>query len=130
MSGRLALLAIAIAAVWAGLAPAASAKAPVKFTTMTGYPSPGTPANLNVVGVLKTGDPVAKNVLILNPGTSASAAYLEPLAKTIVKLLPDWQVWAVERRENLLEDQSELNLLKQGRVSPPTSSTTTWATCR
>jgi pimeloyl-ACP methyl ester carboxylesterase len=118
MSGRVLLLAIAAAAVSAALAPVASAKAPVKFTTMTGYPSPGTPANLNVVGVLKTGDREAKNVLVLNPGTSASAAYFEPLAKTIVKRLPDWQVWAVERRENFLEDQSELNLLKQGKVSP------------
>jgi pimeloyl-ACP methyl ester carboxylesterase len=118
MSARLVLVAIAAAAMWAGLAPGASAKAPVKFKTMAGYPSPGTPANLNVVGVLKTGDPKAKNVLVLNPGTSASAAYFEPLAKTIVKELPDWQVWAVERRENLLEDQSELNLFKQGKVSP------------
>jgi pimeloyl-ACP methyl ester carboxylesterase len=91
---------------------------PVKFKTMTGFPSPGTPPNLNVVGVIKTGDPKAKNVLVLNPGTSASAAYFEPLAKSIVKVLPDWQVWAVERRENFLEDQSELNLFKQGKVSP------------
>jgi pimeloyl-ACP methyl ester carboxylesterase len=114
---RGALIVVAVAALWAALAPAAGAKAPVKFKVMAGYPSPGTPANLNVVGVLKTGDPKAKNVLVLNPGTSASAAYFEPLAKTIVKRLPDWQVWAVERRENFLEDQSELNLLKQGKVS-------------
>ncbi len=118
ISARLVLAAIATAAIWAGLAPAANAKTPVRFKTMAGYPSPGTPANLNVVGVLKTGDPKARNVLVLNPGTSASAAYFEPLARTIVKRLPDWQVWAVERRENYLEDQSELNLLKQGRVSP------------
>jgi pimeloyl-ACP methyl ester carboxylesterase len=119
MPGRLALIAVATAALWAGCAPAAGAKGPpVKFTRMAGYPSPGTPANLNVVGVLKTGDPKAHNVLVLNPGTSASAAYFEPLAKTITKLLPDWQVWAVERRENFLEDQSELNLFKQGKVSP------------
>src|SRR5215208_4207550 len=119
MPVRVALIAIAAGALWAGLAPAAGAKekVPVSFTTMAGFPSPGTPANLNVVGVIKTGDPQAKNVLVLNPGTSASAAYFEPLAQTIVKLLPDWQVWAVERRENFLEDQSELNLFKQGKVS-------------
>src|SRR5882757_383509 len=118
MSAQLALIAIATAAMWAGLAPAAGAKVPVKFKTMAGYPSPGTPGNLNVVGVLKTGDPKAKNVLVLNPGTSASAAYFEPLARSIVKALPDWQIWAVERRENFLEDQTELNLFKQGQVSP------------
>jgi pimeloyl-ACP methyl ester carboxylesterase len=117
MSGRLALIAI-VAATAMVFAPAASAKPTVKFKTMAGYPSPGTPPNLNVVGVIKTGDPKAKNVLVLNPGTSASAAYFEPLAKSIVKVLPDWQVWAVERRENFLEDQSELNLLKQGKASP------------
>ena len=116
MSAGFALIAVAAATMM--FAPAANAKVPVKFKTMAGYPSPGTPANLNVVGVLKTGDPKAKNVLVLNPGTSASAAYFEPLAKTIVKDLPNWQIWAVERRENFLEDQSELNLLKQGKVSP------------
>ncbi len=101
-----------------GLVPAASAKPPkVRFKVMQGFQSPGTPANLNVVGALKTGNPKAKNVLVLNPGTSASAAYFEPLAKSIVKVLPDWQVWAVERRENFLEDESELNLLKQGKAS-------------
>src|SRR3954449_2237593 len=118
MSMRPALIALAAGALWVGLAPAADAKVPVKFKTMAGYASPGTPSNLNVVGALKTGDPKAKNVLVLNPGTSASAAYFEPLARTLVKRLPDWQVWAVERRENYLEDQSELNLLKQGKVSP------------
>src|SRR4051794_4024569 len=117
MSMRPALIALAAGALWVGLAPAADAKVPVKFKTMAGYPSPGTPSNLNVVGVLKTGDPKAKNILVLNPGTSASAAYFEPLARTLVKRLPDWQVWSVERRENFLEDQSELNLFKQGKVS-------------
>jgi pimeloyl-ACP methyl ester carboxylesterase len=117
-SARLALAAVAVVALGAAFAPSAVAKPQVKFKTFQGYASPGTPSNLNVVGALKTGDPKAKNVLVLNPGTSASAAYFEPLAKTIVKLLPDWQVWAVERRENFLEDQSELNLLKQGKVSP------------
>ena len=52
------------------------------------------------------------------PAPPASAAYFEPLAKSIVKVLPNWQVWAVERRENFLEDQLELNLLKQGKASP------------
>lgn len=117
MPFRLAMVAIGAGALWAGLAPTATAKVQVKFATMNGFQDPGTPANLNRVGVLKTGDPKAKNVLVLNPGTSASAAYFEPLARTITKTLPDWQVWAVERRENFLEDQSELNLLKQGKVS-------------
>jgi hypothetical protein len=115
---RLVLVAIAVAGLCAWFAPTAGAKVPIKFKVMRGFASPGTPENLNVVGVLKIGDPKAKNVLVLNPGTSASAAYFQPLARTIAKTLPDWQVWSVERRENFLEDQSELNLFKQGKVSP------------
>jgi pimeloyl-ACP methyl ester carboxylesterase len=115
---KLGLIALAVVALCAAFAPAAGAKIPVKFKVMPGFASPGTPENLNVVGVLKIGDPKADNVLVLNPGTSASAAYFQPLARTIAKTLPDWQVWSVERRENFLEDQSELNLFKQGKVSP------------
>ncbi|HEY1286148.1 MAG TPA: hypothetical protein VGF04_08675 [Solirubrobacterales bacterium] len=114
---RIVLAAIAAAALCAWIAPAAGAKIPVKFKVMRGYSSPGTPANLNVVGVLKIGNPKAKNVLVLNPGTSAGGGYFQPLGRTVAKTLPDWQVWSVERRENFLEDQSELNLLKQGKVS-------------
>jgi hypothetical protein len=119
-SHRFALLVALVAAIAlvAGAPASASAKVPVKFKTLRGYPSPGTPDNLDLVGVLKTGDPKARNVLVLNPGTSASAAYFEPLARTIAKRLPDWQVWAVERRENYLEDQSVLDRLKQGTASP------------
>jgi hypothetical protein len=114
---RLALIGFGTAALCAAFVPAAGAKVPVKLKVMHGYSSPGTPDNLNVVGVLKIGDPKAKNVLVLNPGTSAGGAYFQPLARTIVKTLPNWQVWSVERRENFLEDQSELNLLKRGKVS-------------
>jgi pimeloyl-ACP methyl ester carboxylesterase len=38
------------------------------------------------------------------------------LAKTIAELLPEWQVWAVERRENLLEDHSALDEAKAGQL--------------
>ena len=114
---RLALVALTTVLLCAVAAPTAGAKIPAKFKVMRGFSSPGTPENLNVVGVLKIGDPKAKNVLVLNPGTSASAAYFQPLARTIAKTLPDWQVWSVERRENFLEDQAFLNRLKQGRAS-------------
>lgn len=114
---ELGLIALAVVALCAAFAPAAGAKIPVKFKIMQGFASPGTPDNLNRVGVLKIGDPKADNVLVLNPGTSASAAYFQPLARTIVKTLPDWQVWSVERRENFLEDESVLNRLKQGTAS-------------
>ncbi|HLY38367.1 MAG TPA: hypothetical protein VKU61_10045 [Candidatus Binatia bacterium] len=99
------------------LAPLAIAHADVRFVRIPGFVAPGTPAELNTVGILQIGSPTARNILVLNPGTSASAAYFAPLAKTVVGRLPDWQVWAVERRENQLEDHSVLDQAKQGLVT-------------
>jgi len=97
-------------------APALASSDGVRW--MRGYDSPGTPKQYNKVGVLKFGPAKAKNVLVLNPGTSAGSAYFAPLARTLVKQVPGWQVWSVERRENLLEDQSVLDEAKQGMVTP------------
>jgi hypothetical protein len=90
---------------------------PLGVTWMQGFAAPGTPANYNKVGVIKVGPSAAKNVLVLEPGTSAGSAYFVPLAKWIVSKAPGWQVWSVERRENLLEDQSQLNLFKEGKAT-------------
>ena len=114
---RFALIVTAVAVVCAALAPPALSKAAVSFKRIGGYASPGTPAKYNKVGILKVGSKKARNVLVLNPGTSASAAYFAPLAKDIVSRAKGWQVWAVERRENLLEDHSELNRVKAGKGS-------------
>jgi hypothetical protein len=94
------------------------ASADASFQRVQGFKSPGTPAKYNKVGILKFGPKKARNVLVLNPGTSASAAYFAPLARTVVKRAKGWQVWAVERRENLLEDHSVLNRLKAGKATP------------
>ena len=64
--------------------------------------------------MIKVGSPHARNVLVLEPGTSAGAAYFVPLAQWIVAGAPEWQVWSVERRENLLEDQSVLQPRQAG----------------
>jgi hypothetical protein len=97
-------------------ASASSASAALRVAWMQGVRAPGTPAKDNKVGVLKIGPRRAKNVLVLEPGTSAGSAYFVPLAKWIVATTKGWQVWSVERRENLLEDQSELNLAKEGKA--------------
>ncbi len=115
---RLGLAAVAVGVTAVAFAPAASAKTSVKFTTIKGFSAPGTPDSLNKVGILKTGPRKAKNILVLNPGTSASAAYFEPFAKTLVDKVKGWQVWAVERRENYLEDQSVVNKAKEGKATP------------
>jgi pimeloyl-ACP methyl ester carboxylesterase len=112
-SGALALL-LALAAA---LVVAAPAMAKQRFERIAGVKSAGTPAKYDKVGVLEFGRPSARNVLILNPGTSASAAYFAPLARTIVAKEKGWQVWAVERRENLLEDHSVVNRLKAGKAT-------------
>jgi pimeloyl-ACP methyl ester carboxylesterase len=106
--------AVAVSAVTA--AAAAPAK-PLTVTWMRSFAAPGTPAKYDKVGVIKVGSPTAKNVLVLEPGTSAGAAYFVPLAQWIVSKEKGWQVWSVERRENLLEDQSELNLFKEGKAT-------------
>jgi pimeloyl-ACP methyl ester carboxylesterase len=100
-----------------GGAPAAP-KVDVGVHRLDGFNSPGTPAKYNKVGVIETGPSDADNVLILVPGTSASAAYFEPLAKDIVRKAKGWQVWAIERRENLLADHSVLNEAKKGKSTP------------
>src|SRR3954471_22820589 len=116
-AARLATMVTVLAAGLAVLAPVASAKVAVSFERLKGYESPGTPAKYNKVGILKIGSPRAKNVLVLNPGTSASAAYFAPLARDVASRAPGWQVWAVERRENLLEDQSVFDKAKAGKVT-------------
>ena len=90
----------------------------MRFSRLEGHSAPGTPDRLNRVGVLEVGPRRAKNILVLNPGTSASAAYFQPLAKSIVSRAKDWQVWSVERRENLLEDHVMLDRAKAGTATP------------
>jgi hypothetical protein len=90
---------------------------PLGVTWMRGFAAPGTPAKFDRVGVIKVGPSSARNVLVLEPGTSAGSAYFVPLAQWIVSKTKGWQVWSVERRENLLEDQSELNLFKEHQAT-------------
>ena len=105
---------VAAAALALALAAAAPAGAATRFVRIAGIDEPGTPARYDRVGILKVGAPAARNVLVLNPGTSASAAYFRPLARAIAQRSPAWQVWAVERRENLLEDHTLLDRGKAG----------------
>jgi hypothetical protein len=111
------LIALVVALAGASIALTGTATAALKVTWMPGVTSPGTPARLDRVGVIKVGPAHARNVLVIEPGTSAGGAYFVPLARWIVSRAKNWQVWSVERRENLLEDQSELNLAKRGAAT-------------
>jgi pimeloyl-ACP methyl ester carboxylesterase len=118
MRSRIGRVALAVVVIALALAPAASAKVRVSFERLKGYDAPGTPAKYDKVGALKVGPKNARNVLILNPGTSASASYFVPVAEDIVRRTKGWQVWAVERRENLLEDHSVFNKAKEDKATP------------
>jgi pimeloyl-ACP methyl ester carboxylesterase len=112
----------AIAAALASLAVVSSASADVPFVFpipiySPSFAAPETPSFLNQVGVIKIGEPSARNVLVLEPGTSAGAGYFVPFAKWLVEHTKGWQVWSVERRQNLLEDQSVLTAAKLHLVS-------------
>jgi pimeloyl-ACP methyl ester carboxylesterase len=115
---RPALAAIAAALAAVALAAPAGAAVPVIQTYMPSFAAPQTPAIFNQVGVIKVGPPQARNVLVLEPGTSAGAGYFVPFAKWLTERTKGWQVWSVERRENLLEDQSVLTAAKFGLASP------------
>ena len=113
---RIALTAALLAVASAITASSASA---TRFSWLKGFDDPATPNALDRVGVLKVGFPWARNVLVLNPGTSSSSAYFKPIADDIVRRTHGrWQVWAVERRENQLEDHSLLNATKRGQAGP------------
>jgi hypothetical protein len=108
------------AALLLALLPTPASSAPahnLNVEWLNGYPDPGTPAQYNKVGVLKVGPSSARNVLVLEPGTSAGSTYFVALAKWIVSTVSGWQVWSVERRENRLEDQSLLNRYKDGKAT-------------
>ncbi len=131
--------AVALAALAAALAPAALAapaaamprqavvqrtmfkvpesRSQIKAETIK-TPQLGT-VKLDRTGIIKIrpkGE-TAPNVLVLEPGTSAAAAYFVPFAKSLVTATRGWQVWAVERRENFLENQQELTKYKFGELA-------------
>jgi pimeloyl-ACP methyl ester carboxylesterase len=120
--GRLLLITIAVALASVAVVASASAEG-VKITKKTypGFVAPETPEKFDKVGVIKVApasEKHTKNVLVLEPGTSAGAAYFVPFAKWLVENTKGWQVWSVERRENRLERQGELNKAKNGEVTP------------
>jgi hypothetical protein len=75
---------------FSSIASASSPAAALGVTWMKGFSTPGTPAKYNKVGVIKIGLANAKNVLVLEPGTSAGSAYFVPLARWIVSKTSGW----------------------------------------
>ena len=77
-----------IAASACALSLAVASAGAASVATLRGCDAPG-PARYDRVRVLKQGPARAKHVLVLEPGTSAGAAYFRPLASQIVQP-PSW----------------------------------------
>lgn len=84
-----------------------------RVVTLDGTPTDG-PDEYDTITVVQQGPEDAENVLVLAPGTSAGAAYFLPLGEDLVRELDGWQVWSIDRRENLLEDHDMINARKVG----------------
>ncbi len=115
MRRRLLITGLAVTAAVAATTGPAGARE--RVVTLRGYDAPG-PARYDTVRVLQMGPRTARHVLLLEPGTSAGAPYFQVVARDIVARLPGWQVWAIDRRENLLEDHSVLDRAKRGKATP------------
>jgi pimeloyl-ACP methyl ester carboxylesterase len=109
--------AIATAALAIGLTTAGPAGAAERIVTYKGFDAPDTPARYDKVKVVETGPSKAKHILVLVPGTSGGAGYFAPDARDLAKQLPGWQIWSIERRENLLEDHSVLDQALTGKAT-------------
>lgn len=108
------VLAFVCALILTGANPASAAP---RVSTIKGFKAPGTPSKYNKVKIVKYGNARGKKILVLNPGTSASGTFFGPFATSLTKRLKGWQVWSIERRENLLEDHSYLEKYANGEIS-------------
>src|SRR5580693_1145228 len=91
-SSRCAVAALSTLLACAALSGSAGAVT-VKRTFMPSFKATSEePSRLAKVGVIKVGHRMAKNVLVLEPGTSAGAGYFVPFAKSLVEAAPGWQV--------------------------------------
>ena len=79
--------------------------------------APGTPARYNKVFVTKFGPASAKTVLVLVPGTIGGAGDFSLLGPELAARVPGLQVWALDRREQALEDSSRMQQALDGTIS-------------
>uniref|UniRef100_A0A6J5YYD5 Unannotated protein n=1 Tax=freshwater metagenome TaxID=449393 RepID=A0A6J5YYD5_9ZZZZ len=109
------MLISATAAITLALAASAGAAAPtvVKVGSL-----PGTPKQYNKVFITKYGSPKAKKVLLLIPGTNGGAENFAIVGPSLVKQVPNLQVWAMDRREQALEDNSMMIKALKGTATP------------
>ena len=107
--------ALTTAALSLTLAASAGAAAPtvVKVGSL-----PGTPAKYNKVFITKYGPSSAKKVLLLIPGTNGGAENFGLVGAEMAKKVPGLQVWAMDRREQALEDNSMMQKVLANKATP------------
>ena len=107
--------ALTTAALSLTLAASAGAAAPtaVKVGSL-----PGTPAKYNKVFITKYGPSSAKKVLLLIPGTNGGAENFAIVGPELAKKVPGLQVWAMDRREQALEDNSMMQKVLANKATP------------
>ncbi len=80
-----------------------------EYVSVPGYPAPNTPERLNRALYVRYFTPKldepTETVLILVPGIFGGATTMDILARQLVASQPGLEVWAVDRRANLLEDR-------------------------
>lgn len=109
------LRALPLAAV-AALAIGAPAQAAKTVAVKVGH-APGTPVRYDKVFVTKFGPPEARKVLVLIPGTNGGAGNFSLLGPELTRRVKGLQVWAIDRREQALEDTSLMERARSGEAS-------------
>jgi hypothetical protein len=80
-----------------------------EYIVRPGFPAPHTPGELNRTAYLRYHlDDQPEVIVMLVPGIFGGAASFDALARQLVASTPDLEVWAVDRRANLLEDRSAM----------------------
>ncbi|MEX2542980.1 MAG: hypothetical protein WD314_14320 [Trueperaceae bacterium] len=81
----------------------------VDYVVRPGFTERHTPAQLNRTAYLRYRlDDVPDTIVLLVPGIFGGAASFDALARQLVASSPGVEVWALDRRANLLEDRSAM----------------------
>jgi pimeloyl-ACP methyl ester carboxylesterase len=81
----------------------------VDYRIRPGYPERHTPVEFNRTAYLRYRlDPEPEIIVLLMPGIFGGAASFDALARQLVASTPGLEVWALDRRANLLEDRSAI----------------------
>jgi hypothetical protein len=103
------------AALALGLLAPPAAPARERMVAIKAPPAPG-PASYDRVFVRQFGPAGGRKVLVLMPGTIGGAGSFTLIARELVKRIHGLQVWAIDRRTQVLEDTSMFRAALRGTV--------------